>query len=158
MDQNTNQTAKDTDIQRRSFVKKSLIVTLSGVAGISILQGCKDKEEEEEEGDGQEVSPPEDLMQEHGLLNRVLLIYDTCRMHLINKQQIRCESLVDAAGIIRTFVEDYHEKQEENYLFSRFKKAGLLTDLVDTLLIQHKAGRTLTDQLMQLAKSKTRTE
>ena len=34
---------------RRSFVKKGLIVTLSGVAGISLFPGCSD--EEEKEGD-----------------------------------------------------------------------------------------------------------
>lgn len=63
------------------------------------------------------------------------------------------EALLNSAGIIRTFVEDYHEKQEENYLFPRFRKANQLTDLVQTLLAQHKAGRTITDELMQLTKS-----
>ena len=158
MEQKSNQTAKETDIQRRTFVKKSLIVTLSGVAGISMLPGCKDKEEKEEEGEGQEVSPPEDLMQEHGLLNRVLLIYDSCRMHLINKQSFPREALTNAANVIRTFVEDYHEKQEENYLFPRFKKANQLTDLVNTLLQQHQAGRRLTDGIIQLSASKTATD
>ena len=51
--------------QRRDFIKKGLIVSLSGVASLSLLSGCKEKEEEEEV-EGQEVSPPEDLMQEHG--------------------------------------------------------------------------------------------
>src|SRR3954465_6115105 len=156
MEQKTNQTAKVTDIQRRSFIKKSLIVTLSGVAGINMLAGCKDKEEEE--GEGQEVSPPEDLMQEHGLLNRVLLIYDTCRMQLINKQSFPGEALTNAANVIRTFVEDYHEKQEENYLFPRFKKANQLTDLVNTLLQHHHAGRRLTEGIIQLSASKTATD
>lgn len=137
------------DTNRRAFVKKGLRVALSGVAGISLLSGCKD---EKEEGEGQEVSPPEDLMQEHGLLNRVLLIYDTCKTHLINKTAFPKESLSNAATIIRTFVEDYHEKQEENYLFPRFQKANQLTDLVNVLLQQHQAGRKLTDQIMQLTK------
>jgi hemerythrin-like domain-containing protein len=150
MEQKTNQ-------QRRDFVKKSLVVTLSGVAGISMLPGCKEKGEEEE-SEGQEVSPPEDLMQEHGLLNRVLLIYDTCKMHLINKQSFPGEALTNAANVIRTFVEDYHEKQEENYLFPRFKKANQLTDLVNTLLQQHQAGRRITDQIIQLSTSKTATD
>jgi len=155
MEQQTEQTTRNSDIQRRSFVKKGLIVTLTGVAGISMLAGCKDKEEE---GEGQEVSPPEDLMQEHGLLNRVLLIYDTCKMRLINKQDFPRESLTNAANVIRTFVEDYHEKQEENYLFPRFKKANQLTDLVNTLLQQHQAGRRLTDRIKQLSSSKTSTD
>jgi hemerythrin-like domain-containing protein len=137
---------------RRSFIEKSLtIAAISGIAGAGILSGCKGKESDE----GQEVSPPEDLMQEHGLLNRVLLIYDTCRTHLINKESFNRAILSDAAGIIRTFVEDYHEKQEENYLFPRFHKANQLTDLVQVLLMQHKAGRAITDQVIQLNKSVT---
>src|SRR3954467_281112 len=151
MEQKTDETAKSTDIQRRNFVKQSLIVTLSGVAAISMLPGCKDKEEEE--GEGQEVSPPEDLMQEHGLLNRVLLIYDACSLHLTKNESFPRQALFDAATVIRTFVEDYHEKQEEQYLFPRFQKANQLTDLVTVLFQQHQAGRTITDQIIQLSKS-----
>jgi hemerythrin-like domain-containing protein len=132
--------------KRRDFIRNSLIVTLSGVG---VFSGCKSKEEKEE---GQKVSPPEDLMQEHGLLNRILLVYDTCRIHLVNKESFPRESLTNAAQIIRTFVEDYHEKQEENYLFPRFQKANRLTDLVQVLLQQHNTGRVITDQIMQLSK------
>jgi hemerythrin-like domain-containing protein len=155
MQNETNQPSENTNTPRRDFVKKGLIVTLAGAAGISLLAGCKNKEEE---GEGQEVSPPEDLMQEHGVLNRILLIYDNCKAHLIDKTSFPREALSNAANIIRTFVEDYHEKQEENYLFPRFKKANQLTDLVDVLLQQHRAGRRLTDAIMQLAKSQTATD
>ena len=129
--------------QRRNFIRAAAI---GSVAGISLLSGCKEDED-------QKVSPPEDLMQEHGLLNRILLIYDHCRVLLMANQNFPIEALANSAGIIRTFVEDYHEKQEENYLFPRFRKANQLTDLVETLLTQHKAGRAITDQLMQLTKS-----
>jgi hemerythrin-like domain-containing protein len=97
-------------------------------------------------------------MQDHGLLNMVLLIYDTCRTHVINKESFPKEAISIAAGVIRSFVEDYHEKQEENYLFPRFKKANQLTDLVSVLLQQHQTGRRLTDHIMQLAKSPVSTE
>src|SRR5436190_23401401 len=113
---------------RKEFIKAGMI-TVAGSLSLQLLAGCNGKEEKEE-GEGQEVSPPEDLMQEHGLLNRVLLIYDTCKIHLINKENFPKDALFNAAGIIRTFVEDYHEKQEENYLFPRFQKANQLTDLV----------------------------
>ena len=141
-------------VNRRKFIEKGFTITaLSGI-GIGLLAGCGGKGEEED----QEVSPPEDLMQEHGLLNRVLLIYDTCRVQLVNRQSFSKEALFNAGGIIRTFVEDYHEKQEEDYLFPRFKKANLLTGLVDTLLSQHSAGRVITDQLLQLTKQATLTD
>ena len=134
-------------------MKTTALGTLSIIAGSSLLIGCNDKEEKEKD-----VSPPEDLMQEHGLLNRVLLIYDNCRGRLMNKESFDIEAIADAATIVRTFVEDYHEKQEENYLFPRFQKANQLTDLVQVLLSQHQAGRTLTDQISQLSKQAARTE
>jgi hemerythrin-like domain-containing protein len=141
---------------RRHFIEEGLKIAAAGGIGISILAGCKDNENEE--GEGREVSPPEDLMQEHGLLNRVLLIYDTCRIHLINKESFPVEDLSSSANIIKTFVEDYHEKQEENYLFPRFEKANQLTDLVKVLREQHQAGRNITNQVLQLTRSSERTD
>ena len=131
---------------RRSFILNGVkLAVVTSLGGIGILSGCKGD-------DDKEVSPPEDLMQEHGLLNRILLIYDTCRSHLINNERFPTEALFTASGIIRTFVEDYHEKQEENYLFPRFRKANQLTELVDVLLQQHKAGRVLTDQITSMTR------
>jgi hemerythrin-like domain-containing protein len=40
---------------------------------------------------------------------------------------------------------------EENYLFPRLLKAGKETQLVNTLLAQHQAGRRLTDNLLQIS-------
>ena len=139
---------------RKKFIKAG-IITVAGSITLNLIPGCKEKEEEDE---GQKVSPPEDLMQEHGVLNRILLIYDHCRIQLINKATFPLEAINNAAGIVRSFVEDYHEKQEENYLFPRFRKANQLTGLVDVLLRQHQAGRNLTDQIMQLAKTSSRTD
>jgi hemerythrin-like domain-containing protein len=133
---------------RRHFVKQSLQAGLISLTGISLLSGCSG-----DEGEEKEVSPPEDLMQEHGLLNRILLIYDHNHQTIVSGMTPDLAALNAAAGIIRSFVEDYHEKQEEDYLFPRFRKAGQLTDLVDTLLRQHNAGRRITDELLQLTKN-----
>lgn len=139
---------------RRSFLNVSFkAVMFASVSGLVSLSSCgKEKDEEKE------VSPPEDLMQEHGLLNRILLIYDYCQLQLIQNVSFPVESLNDAANILRIFVEDYHEKQEEDYLFPRFRKANVLTDLVDTLLKQHNAGRRITEEVMQLSKMSNRSE
>jgi hemerythrin-like domain-containing protein len=138
---------------RRTFLVRGLTMT-SGLLGTAVLPGCNNKEESGEK----EVSPPEDLMQEHGVLNRILLIYDHCRTKLVNKETSPVEAIGNSAAIVRKFVEDYHEKQEEDYLFPRFKKANQLTDLVDILLKQHQAGRLLTDRILQLTKSVSRTD
>ena len=44
---------------------------------------------------------------------------------------------------MRRFIQDYHEKDEEDYLFPQFEKAGKLKDLVQVLKAQHQAGRKL---------------
>jgi hemerythrin-like domain-containing protein len=128
--------------KRRVFLKKGILLgTVTSTALLGVLQSCK--------AENEEVSPAEDLMREHGVLNRILLVYDTCRLHLLNNEQFDLASLKDAALIIRNFIEDYHEKLEEDFLFPRFEKANVLTVLVQVLSIQHKAGRRLTEQIIQ---------
>jgi hemerythrin-like domain-containing protein len=101
--------------------------------------------------DEDEVSPAEDLMREHGDLKRVLLVYDEVLRRLHVSAPLPPEPVADAAHIIRTFIEDYHEKLEEEFLFPRLRKAGVLVDLVDVLTAQHHAGRVLTERTMHLA-------
>ena len=133
---------------RRRFIKAGgIFIAASGVAA-AINAFAK-----EEEKKNQEVSPPEDLMREHGVLKRILLIYGEAIRRIDGKEDLPPEPLADSAKIIRDFVEDYHEKLEENFLFPRFKKADKLVDLVDVLLQQHQAGRRLTDITMHLAMS-----
>jgi len=109
----------------------------------------KDKGEKEKKDD--DISPAEDLMREHGLLNRLLLIYDEHLRMLAAKRTFDGSVLASAADVIRHFVEEYHEKLEEDFLFPRFRKAGKLLNLVDTLQAQHKAGRELTAKIRELA-------
>jgi len=94
-------------------------------------------------------------MREHGALNRLLLIYEEELRRLESKREVEIAVLSSAADIIRRFVEDYHEKLEEDYLFPRFRKAGKLVPLVETLLQQHQAGRRLTEQIRALAGEST---
>lgn len=88
----------------------------------------------------------EDLMKEHGLLNRVLLIYDK----VISMQDIPVEPLKKAVNIIESFIENYHEKNEENYIFPLFEKAKLKVELVRTLKAQHVRGREVTAAIKKI--------
>lgn len=97
-----------------------------------------------------EVTPTEDLMQEHGVLRRLLLMYDAMGGRLTQGEEIPLEVVREATGVIRRFVEDYHEKDEEEYLFTRFEKAGKQVELVKVLYQQHQAGRKLTAALQGL--------
>ena len=99
----------------------------------------------------EEVSPAEDLMREHGVLARVLLIYEEALRRIDSQQDIDPAALAGSAGIVRRFIEDYHEKLEEDYLFPRFQKAGSLLDLVTILREQHKTGRRITEEIEHLS-------
>src|SRR5712691_7815705 len=94
------------------------------------------------------VTAPEDLMKEHGVLNRCLLIYEEGVRRLNAKQEVSPNVFNHTAKLIKLFVEEYHEKNEENHIFPVFKKAGKLTDLVHTLETQHKAGRLVTGSII----------
>jgi hemerythrin-like domain-containing protein len=141
---------------RRQFL---LTGTASGagilIAGIAAAtQAGEDPKATPKKGDAQapeEISPAEDLMREHGVLNRILLIYEECFRRLRGEKNVEPTTLAGSAKIIRTFIEDYHEKLEEDHLFPRFEKAGKLVDLVKVLREQHQVGRRLTDQTTQLA-------
>ncbi len=100
----------------------------------------------------EEVSPGEDLMREHGVLRRVLLAYDEIGRRNAAREAVPLDALSAGAGIVRRFVEDYHERIEEDFVFPRLRKAGKLTGLVDVLLAQHRAGRVLTDRLLAMAR------
>lgn len=104
----------------------------------------------ESKGD-EDVSPPEDLMREHGVLNRILLLYEECARRLDTKEAVPIEVVATAADLIRRFIEGYHEKNEEDFLFPRFEKANQLVDLVGTLRRQHQAGRVLTETILRLS-------
>jgi hemerythrin-like domain-containing protein len=100
---------------------------------------------------GEGVTPPEDLMREHGLLNHILLIYEDGIRRLASEGEPPLYVIGSSADVIRRFIEQYHEKLEEDHVFPRFEKANKLVDLVATLRRQHQAGRALTDTIRQLS-------
>ena len=83
----------------------------------------------------------------------MLLVYGEAIRRIEENEDLPPETVMDSAKIIRNFIEDYHEKLEEDFLFPRFKKAGKLVNLVDILLQQHQGGRKVTDITMQFATS-----
>jgi hemerythrin-like domain-containing protein len=114
-----------------------------------------DKKDQMEE----EVGATEDLMREHGVLNRILLIYEEGLRRLRNKEEVSPDVFLQPATLVRKFVEDYHEKLEEKFIFPEFEKAKKLVDLVKVLKEQHEAGRKVTDViLVNAAKDQFRKE
>ena len=136
---------------RREFLRHSSII--GAALWAPVLAGAQQKPasgNDKPKGD-EGISPAEDLMREHGVLNRILLIYDDHLRMLTAKKTFDGSILASSADIVQRFVEEYHEKLEEDFLFPRFRKAHKLVSLVDTLQAQHKAGRDLTAKIKELA-------
>jgi hemerythrin-like domain-containing protein len=138
---------------RREFLAVSTVLGISGIAGgVARTFGEPPKESAGPDAknltEEAEVSAPEDLMREHGVLNRILLIYDEGVRRLKAKEELPSDALRQTAEIVRKFLEDYHSKLEENFIFTEFEKRNQMVPLVKTLREQHAAGRAMTDLVM----------
>ncbi len=139
------------EARRRFFLGTGAGLVLLGCARAGATPTSNPKSSTVEEAE-EEVAPPEDLMREHGVLNRILLIYEESARRLEAGQALPINVVASGADIIQRFIERYHEKLEEDFLFPRFEKANVLVDLVGTLRRQHEAGRVVTDEILSLSK------
>ncbi len=130
--------------ERRQFL---LATAALGAGTVLVGSDAFHGEEKPEE----EVSAPEDLMREHGVLNRILLIYEDGLRRLHAIEDVPPDVFHKPATLVRKFVEDYHEKLEENFIFPLFEKKNKLVDLVKVLRDQHQAGRRVTDVILRNA-------
>lgn len=112
-------------------------------AGLT-LAGCSKPAEKEHGG---EVSAVEDLMREHGVLRRILIVYRETAVRLAaGRTDFDARALGQAADLFRAFGEEYHERQlEEQHVFPLLQKTGGPgAELVPVLLAQHARGREAT--------------
>jgi hemerythrin-like domain-containing protein len=98
-----------------------------------------------------EVTPGEDLMQEHGVLERILLVYEEAARRIEQSEKFDVSLLMSAAGVVRRFVEEYHEKLEEEFVFPRLEAQRREVELVAVLRRQHQRGREITAEVTRLA-------
>ena len=116
------------------FSDRRLFLT-SAAAGV-LVAGCSGSSHSataralDKPGDDDEVTPVEDLMREHGVLRRVMYLYDDAIGRLDGRREVPLDALVGCAGIVRRVIEDYHEKLEEDFLFPRYEQAGVLADVL----------------------------
>lgn len=149
------------DLLRRQW----LVGICSVGAGVALL-GCelksaKDEDEEKaekagKENAGTEVNATEDLMREHGVLRRCLLVYAESVTKLrANAAAVPPDSLQKTATLFRAFGEDYHEKKlEETHIFPAVLKAGgLAAPYIGVLNAQHQRGREITDYIIATTNS-----
>ena len=99
------------------------------------------------EAKDKDVGAVEDLMREHGVLRRILVIYRAVAPAIRTASiSIDARQLWRAADLFRRFGEAYHEQMlEEQHIFPQVMKAGGAgAALVPTLLAQHARGRQIT--------------
>src|SRR5450755_864116 len=97
---------------------------LAGVAGAgAVLMASPAARAKAEHGGG--VPPTEDLMREHGVLRRILLVYEEA-IRKLRPGDAAVAAVIDvidvvagAANIVHRFVEGYHEKLEEEFVFPK---------------------------------------
>ena len=142
------------DTEKRKWIKVAA-VTGAAIAGGLVLPSTMAAKDKGRKRNGRkeeaEVTPPEDLMREHGVLERLLLVYEAGIGKFASNEDFDPAIITNTAEIVRDFIENYHEKSEEEAVFPRFKKAGKMVPLVDTLLTQHQAGRRVTQAILQFA-------
>jgi len=136
-------------LERRRFIGQVCKSALTVVGGYVVAISSAHAAEEEDEGG---IGPIEDLMREHGVLRRVLMIYEEGLRRIAAHQDFPGNPFLTGAHLIRSFVEDYHEKNEEKFIFPKLQKSsGEAGRDVAILLQQHQAGRKLTDDIIRLA-------
>jgi hemerythrin-like domain-containing protein len=141
---------------RRRLLRSALSAAGLVLAGCAARAGGRGGGPRPDEAAGEaEVTPGEDLMQEHGVLERILLVYDEAGRRIEGQAPLDVAVVARAAGLVRRFVEEYHERLEEQIVFPRLERAGREVELVAILRRQHLAGREVTGEIQRLARAGT---
>ncbi len=134
--------------------RREFLVGVAG-AGAVLISTAAAGAESRHGGAGGDVPPTEDLMREHGVLRRLLLVYEEAIRKLPSGDAAMVDVIAGAANIVHRFVEGYHEKLEEDFVFPKLEQAGKLVDLTQVLRIQHAAGRKVTDAIREATRQKS---
>jgi hemerythrin-like domain-containing protein len=138
-----------TPLSRRDLIQKSTLALTGAVLAPALFAQQKSEPE---------VTATEDLMREHGVIRRALLIYAELVPKLrSNPGSIDPAALHKTAQLFRTFGEDYHERQlEEQHIFPTIRKMNKpeLTHYADVLTAQHQRGREITDYILAVSNQK----
>jgi hemerythrin-like domain-containing protein len=141
------------DRNRRDLLRDSVALGVVGAIALPLI-GRSFAEEKGAEKEP-EVTATEDLMREHGVIRRALMVYYEMVPRLRTKPaSVNAAALQQTAKLFRAFGEDYHERVlEEQHIFPLMRKHGPeFLKYVDTLTEQHNRGREITDYVLAVTK------
>ena len=117
--------------------RRRALITIPALVAAPALSGCS--------GEDEEVGAVEDLMREHGVLRRAILVFRESGARIRAGQTVDAAALQRTAQLFREFGEEYHEKKlEEAHIFPALRKAGGDAGaMVDVLIAQHNRGREI---------------
>ncbi|HET8698275.1 MAG TPA: hemerythrin domain-containing protein [Gammaproteobacteria bacterium] len=136
--------------ERPAGTRRSFLARAAGT-GLILAGGGVGRADEPEE----EVTATEDLMREHGVLRRILIVYsETAAKLRRDAAAVDAKAVAAAATLFRDMGEQYHERMlEEQHVFPAVRRAGgEAAKLVDTLEAQHRRGREITAFLLDATK------
>jgi hemerythrin-like domain-containing protein len=140
-------------LSRRDLLHKSTAALTGFVLAPQLFAQEKDQHNDEPE-----VTATEDLMREHGVIRRALLLYAELVPKLrSDPAAVDPGALHKTADLFRRFGEDYHERQlEEEHIFPTIRKMNKpeLTHYVDVLTAQHQRGREITEYVLAVTNGK----
>lgn len=97
------------------------------------------------------ATPIENLMKEHGVLMRIIAIYDKVVSDTALSKELNVGAIHRAASIFRDYIEKHHDRCEERYIFPQFRKANYIVEIVNELHDQHAAAIKITRQILALS-------
>ena len=131
---------------RRAFlIKNGLLIATASLSGVACMGSPK------QEAKTWKIPPTEDLMRDHGILRRIMLVYDEVARRLKQGEEFPLRVLTEASDIVRRYMQDYHESNEQFHVFNWFGIAEKMVELVAILYQQHLAGRKLIDKIKELS-------
>ncbi|MFO7956106.1 MAG: hemerythrin domain-containing protein [Candidatus Brocadiia bacterium] len=97
------------------------------------------------------ISAAEDLMREHGVMDRLLLVYEEAHGAMSVELDVSLALVVRATRLVQDFIEAYHEQLEEEFIFPRMQEGDGYERLVRILRKQHEASRAVTSRILTRA-------
>ena len=136
--------------------RRRLVAGLSGIvlaaSGAGVALAAKKEAKPPPPPPEKKIGAVEELMRQHGVLRRVLLVYRQAATQLRGGTKIDPKLLRQVAQLFRDFGENFHERMlEQAYVFPTLRNnEGPVAALDSTLVQQHDRGREITEYIRTL--------